>query len=123
MNAIFVPDYFATPEEMKSLLEEKALTGLYKLNSIDEMTVPCAYFTKMGNYLNDPEQKVKLASTLAHVVRAWSESSVKIGLSADNKGLVDEIYKRLNDKFYAVPEGLPYQYCLIELAKRDCSTE
>jgi len=29
-----------------------------------------------------------LVATLAHVVRAWSESSMRIGLCADNKDLI-----------------------------------
>jgi len=52
------------------------------------------------------------------VVRAWSESSMRIGLYADNKDLIEDIYRRLRDKFYEKPEGLPYQYCLLELVKK-----
>jgi hypothetical protein len=52
------------------------------------------------------------------VVRAWSESSIRIGLRSDNKDLIDDIYRRLRDKFHEKPEGLPYQYCLLELVKK-----
>jgi hypothetical protein len=117
-NAIFVPDYFATPEEMKSLVDEKELKRLFDLKSFEEMTVPCAYYSQAKGRLDDEQTRAKLAETLAHVVRAWSESSIKTGLSAGNKDKIDEIYKRLRDKFYKTPVGLPYEYCLLELIKR-----
>jgi hypothetical protein len=118
MNAIFVPDYFATPEEMKSLLLENDLNQIFTLQSHETMTVPCAYFSQMGNRLDDRQTKARLAETLAHVVRAWSESSIKTGLSPDNKNIVKDIYQRLGEKFYENPRGLPYQYCLLELLKK-----
>lgn len=121
LNAVFIPDYFATPQEMRSLLNEDDLKQLYFLKSSDEMTVPCAYFKKLKDRLDTPQARADLAATLAHVVRAWSESSVRTGLSAQNKDKIEEIYKRLRNKFYEEPDGLPYQYCLLELVKRDNS--
>jgi len=117
LNAIFIPDYFATPSEMSRLLEEDGLR-CFAINACDPLTVPCAYFTKAQDRLDDPHERSRLAATLAHVVRAWSESSMRIGLCEDNKGLIEDIYRRLQDKFYEKPEGLPYQYCLLELAKK-----
>ena len=117
LNAIFIPDYFATPNEMSRLLDEDDL-GCFAVNACDPLTVPCAYFTKAHDRLDDPLERSKLAATLAHVVRAWSESSMRIGLCADNKDLIEDIYQRLHDKFCEKPEGLPYQYCLLELEKR-----
>ena len=117
LNAIFVPDYFATPDEMKSFIEEDDRKMGYSLEYFDAMTVPCAYFTKWQDKLDDPQERSQLADTLAHVVRAWSKSSVGIGLSPANKDTIEEIYKRLRDKFYETPKGLPYQYCLLELVK------
>jgi len=116
-NAIFVPDYFATPDEMKALIEEDDRKLGYSLEYFDAMTVPCAYFTKWQDKLGDPQERSQLADTLAHVVRAWSKSSIGIGLSPANKDTIEEIYKRLRDKFYETPKGLPYQYCLLELVK------
>jgi len=117
-KAIFVPDYFATPQEMKSLLEEDGLAKQFKLRFFEEMTVPCAYYSQFKGRLDDDQARAKLADTLAHVVRAWSESSIKTGLAADDKAEIDEIYQRLRDKFYHNPKGLPYEYCLTELTKR-----
>ncbi len=116
LNAIFIPDYFASPHEMTSLLEEDDFK-CFVVNACDSLTVPCAYFTKAHDKLDDQQERSKLAATLAHVVRAWSESSIQIGLQADNKNLIEDIYQRLRDKFYEKPEGLPYQYCLLELIK------
>ncbi|MCX6678523.1 MAG: hypothetical protein NTU95_11370 [Methanothrix sp.] len=118
LNAIFIPDYFATPHEMSLLLDEDDLKWCFAVNAVDPLTVPCAYFTKAQDKLDDPKERSKLAATLARVVRAWSESSMQIGLHADNKELIEEIYQRLRDKFYEKPEGLPYQYCLLELVKK-----
>jgi len=118
LNAIFIPDYFATPLEMSGLLDEDDLRRSFDINAVDPLTVPCAYFAKAQNKLEDPQERSKLAATLAHVVRAWSESSMRIGLHPDNKELIEDIYRRLQDKFYKKPEGLPYQYCLLELAKK-----
>ncbi len=117
-KAIFVPDYFATPQEMKSLIGEDGLAQTFKLGFFEEMTVPCAYYAQFKNQLDDQQSRGKLADTLAHVVRAWSESSIKTGLAADDKGEIEEIYQRLRDKFYHTPGGLPYEYCLLELIKR-----
>ncbi len=118
LNAIFVPDYFATPAEMKSLLNENNLKQLFYLKSCDDMTVPCAYFSQVKNQLANPQARAELADTLAHVVRAWSESSIRTGLSLKNKDKIEEVYKRLREKFFETPKGLPYQYCLLELIKR-----
>jgi hypothetical protein len=117
LNAIFIPDYFATPREMTGWLDEDDLRRCFTVHAVDFLTVPCAYFTKVQDKLADPQERSKLAATLAHVVRAWSESSMRIGLQPDNKELIEDIYRRLQDKFYEKPEGLPYQYCLLELAK------
>ena len=118
LNAIFIPDYFATPHEMSCLLEEDDLRRCFAVNAVDPLTVPCAYFIKAQDKLDDPQERSMLAATLAHVVRAWSESSMQIGLHADNKELIEDIYRRLQGKFYEKPEGLPYQYCLLELVKK-----
>ena len=118
LNAIFIPDYFATPHEMSRLLDEDDLRWCFDVNACDPLTIPCAYFTKAQDKLDDPQERSMLAATLAHVVRAWSESSMQIGLHADNKELIEDIYRRLQDKFYEKPEGLPYQYCLLELVKK-----
>jgi len=118
MNAIFVPDYFAAPEEMRALLKEARVKRAYSLKSFDTLTVPCVYFTRAKGQLGDTQARAELARTLAHVVRAWSESSIRTGLSPQNKDEVEEIYRRLGDKFYQTPRGLPYEYCLIELVKK-----
>jgi hypothetical protein len=118
LNAIFIPDYFASPHEMSRLLDEDDLRRCFAINACDPMTIPCAYFTKAQDKLDDPQERSMLAATLAHVVRAWSESSMRIGLHADNKDLIEDIYRRLRAKFYEKPEGLPYQYCLLELVKK-----
>ena len=117
LNTIFVPDYFAAPEEMESLLGEEDLKQDFSLRTCDAMTVPCAYFTKVKSKLDDHGERNRLAATLAHVVRAWSESSIKVGLSSNNKVTVEDLYQLLKDKFYETPKGLPYQYCLLELVK------
>jgi SAM-dependent methyltransferase len=117
LNAIFIPDYFAAPHEMASLLEDDDLR-CFSVNACDPLTIPCAYFTKAQDKLDDLQERFKLAAALAHVVRAWSESSMRIGLQADNKDMIEEIYRRLLDKFYEKPVGLPYQYCLLELVKQ-----
>jgi SAM dependent carboxyl methyltransferase len=117
LNAIFIPDYFASPYEMLCSLEENDL-GCFAVKACEPLTVPCAYFTKAQDKLDDPQERSKLAATLAQVVRAWSESSMQIGLYADNKDLIEDIYRRLRDKFYEKPESLPYQYCLLELVKK-----
>ena len=117
LDAIFIPDYFASPQEMAALFEEGELAGIFELNGCDPLTVPCAYFALSQGRLHDPQERSMLAATLARVVRAWSESSMQIGLNPDNKDLVNEIYKRLEERFCEKPEGLPYQYCLLELAK------
>ena len=118
MLAIFIPDYFATPAEMKNLVEEDAVRQSFSLKYMDTMTIPCAYFSRICGSLEDAGQRRQLACSLARVVRAWSESSLRVGLSPDNSGLVDEIYARLEDRFFEVPKGLPYQYCLMGLAKK-----
>jgi SAM-dependent methyltransferase len=117
LEAIFIPDYFATPHEMADLLDEEDFRGCFAVQAVDPLTVPCAYFSKAQDRLEDPEERTNLAATLARVVRAWSESSMQIGLHLDNKELIEDIYRRLQDRFYEKPEGLPYQYCLIELVK------
>jgi hypothetical protein len=119
LRAIFIPDYFATPDEMKSVLDEETVRRHFALKGIDAITVPCAYFTQMQDTLENPEERRRLAHSLARVVRAWSESSIRVGLSFEDPGLIDEIYNRLADMFFEKPEGLPYQYCLIELVRAD----
>jgi len=119
LDAIFIPDYFATPLEVAALLEEGYLGSCFCLKGCDPLTVPCAYFARSQGRLNDPQERSMLAATLARVVRAWSESSMQIGLNPDNKALVNEIYQRVENKFFEKPEGLPYQYCLLELIKRN----
>lgn len=118
LNTIFIPDYFATPHEMLHLLAEDDLSRCFTVNACDPLTVPCAYFSKVHDKLDHPQERATLAATLAHVVRAWSESSMRMGLHANNEGLLEDIYQRLQDKFYKKPEGLPYQYCLLELIKK-----
>jgi hypothetical protein len=94
------------------------MAGIFSLGFFEEMTVPCAYYSKFKNHLDDDLARAKLADTLAHVVRAWSESSIKTGLAVDDKPEIEEIYQRLRDKFYRNPRGLPYEYCLTELIKK-----
>ena len=118
LNAIFIPDYFASPHEMSDLLDEGDLRQCFAVNAVDPLTIPCAYFSRAQDRLDDPQERSALAATLAHVVRAWSESSMRMGLHADNQELIEEIYRRLEARFYEKPEGLPYQYCLLELVKR-----
>jgi SAM-dependent methyltransferase len=117
LEAIFVPDYFATPEEIRDLLEEEAVGREFALALFDAMTVPCAYFSRMHETLEDEQGRRGLAETLSGAVRAWSESSIRVGLSPGHADLVDEIYRRLADRFFEVPRGLPYQYCLVALAR------
>jgi hypothetical protein len=117
LEAIFIPDYFAAPQEMAALFEEGDFGSCFDLKGCDPLTVPCAYFARSQSRLDDPQERSMLAATLAHVVRAWSESSIQIGLDPDNKAMVKEIYQRLEDRFCEKPEGLPYQYCLLELVK------
>jgi hypothetical protein len=114
---IFIPDYFATPGEMKSLIEEDAIRQHFSLKYRDTMTIPCAYFSRACGSLHDACQRRQLAHSLTRVVRAWSESSLRVGLSHEHASLVDEIYTRLEDLFFEKPRGLPYQYCLIGLVK------
>jgi hypothetical protein len=117
LSAIFVPDYFATPQEMKSVVAEPEIDHSFRLEHFEPMTIPCAYYPQYQDRLGDPEAKKKLGTTLAHEVRAWSESSVKTGLSAAHKGKIDEIYQRLEDKFCREPKALPFQYCMVKLRK------
>ncbi len=117
LNAIFVPDYFASLEEMSSALDENNLK-CFTVHARESVTIPCEYFTKVQDKLDDLQERSKLAATLAQVVRAWSESSMRIGLDPDNKDLIEDIYRRLREKFYEKPQGLPYQYCLLELIKK-----
>jgi SAM-dependent methyltransferase len=120
LEAIFVPDYFATPQEMAALLAEDYLKDCFVLSCCDPLTVPCAYFTRaQEGLLDDRQERSMLAATLARVVRAWSESSMQIGLDPDNKTLIEEIYQRLEDKFFEKPEALPYQYCLLEVVREN----
>jgi hypothetical protein len=122
LHAIFIPDYFATPDEMRDLVEEDAVRRSFSLAFFDALTVPCAYFSRMHEALEDAGERRRLADSLARVVRAWSESSLRIGLSADHAELIDEVYDRLADRFFEAPRGLPYQYCLIELVRADGTT-
>ncbi|HIH02432.1 MAG TPA: class I SAM-dependent methyltransferase [Methanoregulaceae archaeon] len=117
LQAIFIPDYFATPDEMRDLIDEDAVRRHFSLKFFDAMTVPCAYFSRMYDTLEDARERRQLADLLARVVRAWSESSIRVGLSPEHAGLVDEIYSRLAERFFEIPRGLPYQYCLIELVR------
>lgn len=117
LQAIFVPDYFATPDEMRDLVEEESVAENFSLRFFDAMTVPCSYFSRMYESIEDARERRQLAETLARAVRAWSESSVRVGLSSEHAGVVDEIYSRLADRFFDRPRGLPHQYCLIELLR------
>ena len=119
LDAIFIPDYFATPDEIASLVAEESISQHFSLKSLKTLTVPCAYSSRMQNAGNDARKRQYLAYSLARVVRAWSESSIRVGLSRDNEGLIDEIYRRLAERFFERPEGLPYQYCLMELLRRN----
>lgn len=119
LNVLFIPDYFATPQEMTSLLTENYIKNFFILRACDPLTVPCAYYTKFENKSNDPQARAEIASTLARVVRAWSESSIRTGLPSDRQDIIEEIYQRLREKFHTAPKGLPYQYCLIELIKKE----
>ncbi len=115
LRAIFIPGYFATPAAMRDLVCEDGIRRHFRRASLEATTVPCAYGTR-GPL--DADDRRRLAGTLASVVRAWSESSVRAGLSSDHAGLVDEIYDRLADRFFESPRDMPYQYCLMELVRR-----
>jgi hypothetical protein len=117
LQAIFIPDYFATPDEMRNVIAEESIRRHFSLRSLDAMTVPCAYFGRTRDSLENTQERHRLAHSLARVVRAWSESSVRVGLSSKNADLIDEVYARLADRFFGTPRGLPYQYCLTELVK------
>jgi len=117
LEAIFVPDYFATPDEMRAVIETDEVRRRFSLRSIEATTVPCAYCSQVFED-DEVRERRMLAASLARVVRAWSESSVRVGLSAC-PDLVDEVYVRLEDAFFEHPEALPYQYCLIELQRTD----
>ena len=119
LDAIFIPDYFATPDEIASLMAEEGIRQHFSLKSLKTLTVPCAYSSRMQDAGNDARKRHHLAYSLARVVRAWSESSIRVGLSPDHEGLIDEIYRRLAERFFERPEGLPYQYCLMELLRRN----
>jgi len=119
LDAIFIPDYFATPEEIASLVAEESISQHFSLKSLKTLTVPCAYRCRMQDTGNDARKRQHLAYSLARVVRAWSESSIRVGLSPDHEDLIDEIYRRLAERFFERPEGLPYQYCLMEFLKRN----
>ena len=119
LRAIFIPDYFATPDEMRDLIEEDSVRQHFALASFDAQSVPCAYFSRMQGALENPRERERLARSLSGVVRAWSESSIRVGLSPEHVGLADEIYDRLSGAFFETPAGLPYQYCLIELIRTD----
>jgi len=121
LEAIFVPDYFATPDEMRAVLEEDEVRRRFSLRSLEATTVPCAYCSQMLEGDEVRERRV-LAASLARVVRAWSESSVRVGLAA-HTDLVDEVYTRLEDAFFERPAALPYQYCLIELQRAGADAE
>ncbi len=119
VRAIFIPDYFAAPDEMRGLIGEEVVRQHFALASFDALSVPCAYFSRMQGALEDPRERERLARSLSGVVRAWSESSIRVGLSPEHAGLVDELYDRLSGAFFETPAGLPYQYCLIELVRTD----
>lgn len=118
LRDIFVPDYFAMPEEMQAVLSQPEISRSFNVEYFEPMTIPCAYYPKYECRLNDPAAKNELGLTLAHVVRAWSRSSVITGLSDEHKDRIDEIYQRLEDKFCHEPKALPFQYCMMELRKK-----
>ena len=121
LAAIFVPDYFATPDEMRAVLEEDGVRQRFSLRSLEATTVPCAYCSQVFKG-DDVRERRERAAALARVVRAWSESSVRVGLAA-HTDLVDEVYARLEDTFFERPAALPYQYCLIELQRAGATAE
>jgi len=118
LEAVFIPDYFATPDEMRDVLDEDAVRRDFSLLFFDAVTVPCAYYSRMHETLEDAGERRQLAETLAGVVRAGSESSIRAGMSGRDDDIVDEIYRRLADRFFETPRGLPYQYCLVELVRK-----
>lgn len=117
-EAVFIPDYFACPEEITALLGEEEMKRLFKLHTCRPLTVPCAYYSRSRASLNRPSARAELAGNLARVVRAWSRSSLENCLEAAHPGLTEEIYRRLEEKFRLEPKPLPYQYCLLELERR-----
>lgn len=117
LKAIFVPDYFATPGEMKSVVTQPEIARSYNMEHFEPVTIPCAYYPQYQGRLDDPQAKMELGATLSHVVRAWSESSIKTGIAPEHKDKAGEIYKRLQDRFCQTPKALPYQYCMMELRK------
>ncbi|HZD44128.1 MAG TPA: hypothetical protein VE134_08750, partial [Methanomicrobiales archaeon] len=103
LNAIFIPSYFAAPDTVRDLLGEDGIRQHFSTLFFEAMTAPCAYFTRMQDRLDDIPERRRLAFTLAHSVRAWSESSLRVGLSAEHREVVDLIYQRLEDAFFATP--------------------
>ena len=120
-NAFFIPGYFATPDEMRSFFNDDKIKRCFDLRHCDSLTVPCAYSERVKDRLDNPQTRADLAGRLAHVVRAWSESSVRSGLLPHNENMIEEVYKRLREKFLENPKPLPYQYCMVELRKITCS--
>ncbi|RPJ63890.1 MAG: hypothetical protein EHM12_01170 [Dehalococcoidia bacterium] len=117
LKAIFVPDYFATPQEMQSVIAAPGVKRYFRLEHFGPITVPCAYYPLFQDRLGDAKAREELGNKLAHEVQAWSESSIKTGLSSAHKEKIDEIYKRLENKFCRLPKALPFQYCMVELRK------
>ena len=117
LNNIFVPDYFALPDEFQAVLASPEVKRRYRVEYFEPMTIPCPYYHKYEGKLDDPAARQELGLTLAHEVRSWSRSSVITGLSDEHKDKIDEIYRRLEDKFCRNPKALPFQYCMMELRK------
>ncbi|MDI6719877.1 MAG: hypothetical protein QMD46_09735 [Methanomicrobiales archaeon] len=89
---------------------------------LEAISVSCAYFTRMHDRLDDIPGRRRLAFTPAHSARAWSESSLRVGLSAEHTEIIDVICQHLAGAFFGNPWGLPYPSCLIGLVKRESMT-
>ena len=101
---------------MRDVLDEDAAGGLL-LGFFDAVTVPAPIYSRCTDP-RDAGERRRLAKHARGVGRAWSESSISAGLAVRDDDIVDEIYRRLADRFFETPRGLPYQYCLVEIVRK-----
>ena len=105
-NAFFIPGYFATPDEMRSFFNDDKIKRCFDLRHCNSLTVPCAYSERVKDRLDNPQTRADLAGRLAHVVRAWSESSVRSGLLQRNENMIEEVYKQAQGKVFGKSKAL-----------------
>jgi len=63
-NAFFIPDYFATPDEMRSFFNENKMKRCFDLRHCDSLTVPCAYSARVKDRFDNPQTRADLAERL-----------------------------------------------------------